>query len=165
MFQKQGFKTNFPSILDFTFLLNTTILVLFNNLIMLRFSKKVEYALMALKHIAFTNNVVTAKEISDKYNIPFELLAKILQKLKKENILISTQGINGGYALNKKPSEISLHNVITVIEGDLAVTECQKGESTCTCTMYDKCTIKDPIGMIQKDIEELFMRKTISDFV
>lgn len=132
---------------------------------MLRFSKKVEYALMALKHIAFTNEVVTAKEIAGKYDIPFELLAKILQKLKKENILVSTQGINGGYTLNRKPDDISLYNIITVIDGDLAVTECQKGEINCTCTMHDKCTIKDPIGMIQKDIEELFMRKTISDFV
>ncbi len=120
---------------------------------------------MALKHIAFTKEVVTAKEISEKYNIPFELLAKILQKLKKENILISTQGINGGYALNKIPSDISLYNIVTVLEGNVAVTECQNGETVCTCSLHDKCTIKDPIGMIQKDIEELFMRKTISDFV
>ncbi|CAN5473267.1 Rrf2 family transcriptional regulator [soil metagenome] len=132
---------------------------------MLRFSKKVEYALMALKHIAFTNNVVTAKEISNKYNIPYELLAKILQKLKKEEILISTQGMNGGYSLNKKASEISLHNIVTVFEGNVAITECQNGNKACSCSMHDSCSIKNPIEMIQKDIEKLFMRKTISDFV
>lgn len=132
---------------------------------MLKFSKKVEYALMALKHIAFTKDVVTAKEISSKYNIPFELLAKILQKLKKEEILISVQGMNGGYSLNKKPSEISLHNIISILEGNIAVTECQKGEINCNCKMHENCTIKSPITDIQRDIEEMFMRKTISDFV
>ncbi|MBK9226265.1 MAG: Rrf2 family transcriptional regulator [Ignavibacteria bacterium] len=52
---------------------------------MIRFSKKVEYALMALKFISASNpRLVTAREISDKVNIPYDLLSKILQRLKSE---------------------------------------------------------------------------------
>ena len=53
---------------------------------MIRISKKLEYALMALKFISNSKlKLVTAREISDKSNIPYDLLSKILQKLKNEN--------------------------------------------------------------------------------
>ena len=109
---------------------------------MIKLSKKVEYALMALRYITVSSgNVITAKEISSNFNIPHELLAKILQKLTKEKVLISNQGINGGYSLLKKPEDITLTYLINTIDGDISIASCVHGQSSDDCSMYDNCTI------------------------
>jgi Rrf2 family protein len=133
---------------------------------MIKLSKKVEYALIALKYISNAKDeLVTAKEISDKFNISHELLAKILQKLKKEEILISNQGMNGGYRLNKRPDQIPLYNLMNVIDGDFAIVECLQAKEVTECNMNDNCSIKSPVIKIQKEIEDLFKNKMISEFV
>ena len=133
---------------------------------MIRISKKVEYALMALKFILNSNQkMVTAREISDNSNIPYDLLSKILQKLKNEHILLSNQGINGGYSLNKKLEEVPLMNLMTAIDGNTAIAECLHDSGEKDCCLIDTCSIKSPISQLQKEVEELFKRKTISDFV
>lgn len=133
---------------------------------MLRLSKKVEYALMALRFIAISKeSIVTAKEISTKYNIPHELLAKILQKLKKERILESIKGVKGGYQLHKSPDDIKLTDLIKYMDGDFSITECVHGQSEDDCSMFRDCTIKSPVNKMQKELENFFETKTISDFV
>jgi Rrf2 family protein len=133
---------------------------------MIRISKKVEYALMALKYIVNSENpIVTAREISDGYHIPYELLAKILQNLKKDEILISNQGMNGGYMLNKKPEDIQLYALMNSVDGEIAIAECLHDKSEKDCTLLDTCTIKSPVILLQKEVENLFKQKSISDFV
>lgn len=133
---------------------------------MLRLSKKVEYALMALRYIVVSNDtIVTAKEISSKFSIPHELLAKILQKLKKEQILESIKGVNGGYRLHRAPEEIKLTELIKSLDGDFSITECIHGQSEDDCSMFNGCTIKSPVNKMQKELENFFETKTISDFV
>ena len=122
---------------------------------------------MALKHfVAADNGIVTAKEISERYKIPYELLSKILQKLKRDNVLTSIQGTKGGYQLNKKPEDIDIHFLMNTIDGDIGLTECQCNHNTGgKCTLNDNCSIKEPVSQMQREIEELFKRKTILDFV
>ena len=71
---------------------------------MLKLSKTIEYALISINHISQydQDTPIPVKKISKKYNIPFELLAKILQKLSKAKILKAIQGPKGGYKLNDK---------------------------------------------------------------
>ena len=80
---------------------------------MLKLSKKTEYALMAAKYMALNNSsgFSTAKEISVSYNIPHQLVAKVLQAMAKNDIAISSKGVNGGFALAKEPEEISLSDI------------------------------------------------------
>jgi Rrf2 family protein len=65
---------------------------------MVRLSKKVEYGLIAIRHIAAkpAGEIVTTKEIADTYKMPYELLAKVLQKLTKSGLIASHQGVRGG---------------------------------------------------------------------
>lgn len=133
---------------------------------MVRFSKKIEYSLIALRYIANAKDeVITAKEISNKYNIPYELLAKILQKLKKENILASNQGVNGGYRISKPLNEISLSELIEKIEGKTALVECMHEDNISECYISDCCSIKDPINKMQIELENLLKTKMVSDFI
>lgn len=133
---------------------------------MVRFSKKIEYSLIALRYISNANDeIITAKEISNKYNIPYELLAKILQKLKKENILTSNQGVKGGYKISRPLNQISLSELIEKVEGKTALVECLHSENLSECYIADCCSIKDPISKMQIELENLLKTKMVSDFI
>lgn len=133
---------------------------------MLKLSKKVEYGLIAVKHIALEKpgETLTAKEISQKYEIPYELLSKILQKLAKEKIIASYQGSRGGYSLLVKPDELKISNIIEAIEGPQYLTECMDNEN-CDCNKTDCCTIKNPLEKVQSNINEIFNKLTLSEII
>ena len=81
---------------------------------MLRLSKKADYALMAMKHLAADapHGTASAREIAEHYDIPLELLAKVLQQLTRRGFLVSQMGIHGGYHLARPTSAISVADVI-----------------------------------------------------
>lgn len=124
---------------------------------MLKLSKKIDYALMAMQYIAFMEDdqVVNTKTISEKYNIPLELLAKILQKLAKKGLVISHNGPKGGYILSKAPSAISVGEVIEAIEGPIGIAECYHENEANLCSQKALCNIRTPIGVIQGNIIQL----------
>src|SRR5262252_5778108 len=96
---------------------------------MFRLSKKSDYGLIALKHLAQHNEEsISAREIAAHYNIPAELLAKVLQRLARKGLLTSQQGINGGYVLAKDPANISIVDVVEALEGPISITPCERGD-------------------------------------
>ena len=134
---------------------------------MLQLSKKVEYGLIALRHMAMNTkgHVFTAKEIAAKYDIPYELLAKVLQKLTKAGIVISTQGMHGGYALTKKPNELQISSIISIIdEVKPTIAECyaEHGEN---CSIFNACTIRKPLGKMQHNLNLLLENTTLEQIV
>ncbi len=74
---------------------------------MLRLSKKADYALLAMRHLAAQTDrdAVSAREVAEAYDIPPELLAKVLQQLARAGLLESHQGIHGGYVLARAPQD------------------------------------------------------------
>ena len=135
---------------------------------MIQIPKKVEYALIALRHIAVQSNgsIVTAKEIADQYRIPYDVLAKVLQRLAKEGLISSHQGVHGGYTLARQPSEIHVSEVFHAIEGRQVVTLIQcEAESPENCSIHTTCTIKDPLVKIQGGINQMFEQMTVSEIV
>ncbi len=132
---------------------------------MVRLSKKAEYGLIAIRHIAAQRDVLTAKEISTLYGIPFELLAKVLQKMTKAGLLVSHQGVHGGYALARPASEIPVATIIHAIEGTTpTIAQCM-AEGAESCTVFTVCTIKSPLGKVQANIERAFSAMTLSEIV
>ena len=93
---------------------------------MLRLSKKADYALMAMKHLALRGDrgSSSAREIAEQYDIPIELMAKVLQRLVRRGLLASHQGTRGGYQLARLPAQISVADVIQAIDGPVTVTAC-----------------------------------------
>jgi Rrf2 family protein len=119
---------------------------------MLRLSKKADYALLALRHMAGRpdRGAVSARELSEAYDLPPELLAKVLQKLVRGRLLTSVQGIRGGYGLARPAEGISVADVIQAIDGPLTVTACS--ETNHSCEQYSKCNIRDPLWQIKDRI-------------
>jgi FeS assembly SUF system regulator len=131
---------------------------------MLRLSKKADYALIAMKHLARLSPAAqstSAREIAEQYDIPIELLAKVLQRLVRTGLLVSTQGTRGGYALGRAAQAISVADVIEAIDGPLTVTACSTEKNT--CEQYNKCNIRDPLWQIRERIVAALSDVTLSE--
>ena len=114
---------------------------------MFSLSKKADYGLIALKHLArHTNESVSAREIATEYRIPAELLAKILQRLARKGLVVSQQGTHGGYVLARDPSKISIVDVVEALDGPIGITPCERGSS---CEQIDRCSVKDPLMAVR----------------
>jgi FeS assembly SUF system regulator len=121
---------------------------------MLRLSKKADYALMAMKHLACKTEAgsasTSAREIAEQYDIPIELMAKVLQRLARSGLLTSHQGTRGGYTLSKSTVAISVADIIQAIDGPLTVTACSTQDEQ--CDQFTKCNIRDPLWRIKDRI-------------
>ena len=129
---------------------------------MLKLTKKADYALIALKHLAMHGPASSsAKEIAESYGIPSPLLSKILQKLAKNGFLQSEHGTNGGYKLAREAREITALEVIRTIDGPIFLTACFTEHGYCCHT--DKCIVRDPLQKVHEGILRLLASITIAD--
>ena len=135
---------------------------------MLKLSKKAEYALMAARYMALKNSLEysTAKEISESYEIPYQLVAKVLQNLVKNDIAISAKGVNGGFSLARKAESISLIDIIRAVETNFKIVDCmQANSSSADCEHFACCKIKDPLAEVQRKIDKVFLETTIAQIL
>jgi FeS assembly SUF system regulator len=130
---------------------------------MLRLSKKADYALLAMRHMAAHADVgaVSARELAETYAIPAELLAKVLQQLVRAHLLESQQGIRGGYALARPARAMSVADVIQAIDGPLTVTACSDTDHS--CDQYARCNIRDPLWRIKDRIVSALAATSVAD--
>jgi len=126
---------------------------------MLRLSKRSDYALLALRHLATQGRqadasaaTASARELAERFDIPLELLAKVLQRLVREGLLVSHQGIKGGYMLARPAEAISVADILVAVDGPLTVTACSNEDSS--CEQYHKCNIRDPLWRLKDRIVE-----------
>src|ERR1700732_5616916 len=121
---------------------------------MLKLTKKADYGLMAMKHLAehAPHGACSAKDVADAYGIPQEALAKILRRRVKAGLLHSQHGTNGGYTLARAAGKITAFEVIRAIDGPLFITSCVtvRGE----CDQSDRCNIRETLRRGEQKIEE-----------
>ena len=129
---------------------------------MLKITRKVEYALIALRHLQQSEHgkLCSAKTMSLEYGIPQELLAKILQKLSKENIILSVKGPKGGYKISKDPNTINMTKFFEIMEGPMGIVDCYFDSN---CEQLNGCTIREPINRINNSIRTMFDKMTLAD--
>jgi Rrf2 family protein len=130
---------------------------------MLRLSKKADYALLAVRHLAAhaDRGAVSSRELAEAYDIPPELLAKVLQKLVRARLLESHQGIRGGYALARKAAAMSVADVIQAVDGPFTVTACSEEDHS--CDQYSKCNIRDPLWRIKDRIVSALSATSVAE--
>jgi len=129
---------------------------------MLKLTKKIEYALIALQHMQGkkNNEVTSVKEVTEEYDLPASLLAKVLQQLAKNNIIEPIQGPSGGYRLNKPLEEIKLNDFIEIVEGPVGLVDCLHDPD---CGHIGTCNIRLPIERVNNTIKNLFSNMTLAD--
>ncbi len=139
---------------------------------MLKLSKKADYGLIALQYLASVHNhdagitrSINTKEIAEEYNIPAELLAKVLQTLAKHGLIESQNGPKGGYSLARDANRITIAQVLEAIEGPIGIAECYHDKDGDSCVQLEHCNIRTPLLKIQDSIYQLLNSMTVEDML
>jgi Rrf2 family iron-sulfur cluster assembly transcriptional regulator len=133
----------------------------------MKLTSKGRYAVMALVDIAKFDNInpVSLRDISLRQGISVDFLEQIFSKLKKNEIVKSIRGTQGGYILSKKPSEIKLNNILDAIDEKVKTVQCKK-ESKKSCNgKSSKCVTHDLWNELETHINSFFENKSLEDLV
>jgi Rrf2 family protein len=133
----------------------------------MRISKKAEYALRALVAMARGPQWIQIQELSRRERIPVKFLEQIMLTLRHGGLLTSKRGVGGGYSLRANPSEITLADVIAIVDGPLAPMPCaaEKPVEQCTCPVPASCPIRLAMIEVREEIASALGRRTIADVV
>ncbi len=129
---------------------------------MLKLSKKADYGLIALKHLATNQNqgALSAGNIAEVHGISAALMAKVLQRLARSGLVVARHGSGGGYTLARDPSSITALEAISAIDGPLFITSCVTRHGECEHTLT--CTVRSPLQRVNDSIVRVLSAVTIS---
>ena len=133
----------------------------------MKLTTKGRYAVMALADIANfeTTEPVSLRDISLRQGISLVYLEQIFLKLKKNNIVDSIRGSNGGYKLRKKPNEIRLSEIFLAVDEKIKTVKCKK-ESKKGCNgKSSKCITHNLWDELELHINNFFYKKSLNDLV
>ncbi|MBC7754493.1 MAG: Rrf2 family transcriptional regulator [Moraxellaceae bacterium] len=129
-----------------------------------KINKKTEYALMALKYFVDQAvhespvGLISAKDLAEKTHTPFEVIARVLQALSSRGILKAEYGVSGGYQLVKNLEDISVYELMNVLENSSELAKCLGSDSE--CELSSKCNIISPMTHLNSKVQNFY--KSIS---
>ncbi|HKV26476.1 MAG TPA: Rrf2 family transcriptional regulator [Candidatus Acidoferrum sp.] len=131
----------------------------------MRVTAKGEYATQAVLHLSLQYpDVVTIHEIAQRHHIPLKYLEQILLELKRGGILESRRGVRGGYTLAKEPAEISVGDVLRVVDGAFAESSCVHNEAMGgVCVEGESCGLKQTWKDVQGAVERILFATSFED--
>ncbi|MBS1963998.1 MAG: Rrf2 family transcriptional regulator [Bdellovibrionales bacterium] len=120
---------------------------------MVKLNRTTEYGLIALRYMMGKQSqgdasVTSARELADRYDLPFEITAKTLQRMKESGLIQSAHGARGGYTIARCPSKLNLAEFLELMEGPQAVVGCTSpalavsGGAPSPCEYKGKCEVK-----------------------
>ena len=129
---------------------------------MLKITRKVEYALIALRHMQLkeSKELTSTKEIATRYGVPQQLLAKTLQHMARDGILEAVQGSAGGYRVATNLDKISMKDFFEKLEGPLGMMDCYFDSD---CIQIGSCNIRVPIQRINDNMRNLFSQMSVQE--
>jgi len=133
----------------------------------MKLNTRSRYAVMALADIASFDrqNPISLRDISLRQNISLVYLEQIFSKLKKNNIVKSVRGINGGYILTKAPEQIKLLNIFSAVDEKVKTVQCRR-ESKKGCNgKLTKCITHNLWDDLEIHINNFFEKKNLGDFL
>lgn len=138
---------------------------------MLRMSRITDYGIVLLTHLAADaegpapgDEVHNARELAARAGLPLPVVSKILKTLTREGFLLSHRGARGGYALARRPAEITVAEIIDALEGPIALTECGT-EVHGACARESRCAVRQPWQQINRELRKTLERVRLSDLV
>ena len=133
----------------------------------MKLNTRCRYAVMALADIATFNrqNPVSLRDVSLRQNISLVYLEQIFSKLKRNNIVKSIRGTNGGYILTRNPEQIKLSNIFSALDEKIKTVQCKK-ESKKGCNgKLTKCITHYLWDDLEIHINDFFNKKNLADLL
>ncbi len=130
-----------------------------------RMNRKLEYSLMALKHMSLKvpGELTSAKEVAESYHAPFDATARVLQMMAQKGILRSEQGAQGGYQITRDLGKISLQDLIETIQGPTQIAKCIGNEAP--CEMQFTCNIISPVTVLNHKLNEFYQNLSLKELL
>jgi Rrf2 family protein len=140
---------------------------------MLSLTRKTDYALIALTHMARDpEGCCSAREIATRYRVPLPLLMNILKLLTRQGFAKSARGPRGGYTLAMSAEEITLYDVIHAVEGPIQLMQCvdyhegrAEGTTGGSCGLMSSCPMHSPIQLVHNRLVEFLSGVSLADVV
>jgi len=131
---------------------------------MLRMSKLTDYGIVLMSYLATkTDEQHSAHTLADAVRVPLPTVRKVLKSLSQGGLLKSERGVQGGYSLERIPQKISVAEIITAIEGPIALTECVSSESH--CDQESHCSIQTNWTQINNAVFHALDEVKLSDML
>ena len=126
--------------------------------------RNTDYALRLTAALAAqydAGRVLSARALSQDNKVPYTLACKLLQKYQQAGFVKSIMGPRGGFALARRPSEITLLELIETIQGNLSVNQCLAGPLT--CSLREQCPLHPKLADLQEDIQRYLRNTTLAE--
>ena len=133
----------------------------------MKLTTKGRYAVMAMADLASNTKAkpISLAEIATRQNISLAYLEQIFIKLKKNRLVKSERGANGGYSLEKKPSEIKLSNIIFAVDEEVKMLNCKKESKKGCNNKSTKCITHNLWDQLDQHINSFFEKVKLQDLV
>jgi len=124
-------------------------------------TRETDYAIRTVLYLAREQGrTISAAEIAKAMHIPGSFLAKILQRLVRSRMLISTRGVTGGFQLARKPAAITLLSIMEAVQGPACINVCAVQDNK--CMLSASCTVHPVWVKMRRDIEKQMQKQTIA---
>lgn len=132
---------------------------------MTRVNRKLEYALMALKHMSakVPGQLTSAKEVVEAIGVPFDATARVMQLMANRGLLRSEQGAHGGYVIVRDLAKVSLFELYEMILGKLETARCVADGKG--CELETSCNIQSPMNLLQRRMTDFYRGVSLSDLL
>jgi len=131
---------------------------------MIKIGKLTDYAIVVMGQLSKEGCGVSrsAHYLSDKTGVPEPTVAKVLKLLAQEGLLDSVRGAAGGYKLSKTPDKISVAEIITALDGTIAIVSCVEGSAE-SCKVAATCPVRGNWDWVNKAIKAALEEVKLSD--
>ncbi|MBQ2697632.1 MAG: Rrf2 family transcriptional regulator [Clostridia bacterium] len=135
----------------------------------MRITQEADYAVRIIHYLALTGEKCDAKNIAENVGVSTRFALKILGKLGQCGFIRSFKGASGGYVLERRPEEITLLDIVTAIDGPIAINKCLTVDSTCShtaaATEEGGCPFRKVFDEVSRDIEAALGRVSFARFM
>lgn len=127
------------------------------------FSRQCEYAIQGILYLALKpeGEMTSIKELTERLDIPYHFLAKILQRLAVTGLLTSSKGPSGGFALGRPAKNITLFDIVEAIDGTEFMEKCVLGFPE--CSGKNPCSVHPKWGGLRDEIYQMLVSKNIAE--
>jgi len=121
----------------------------------MQITRQADYALRAILYLARKNTekLISTRKVAEDMLIPTSFLAKIISQLSIAGLIHTSRGTHGGVSLAKPAGSITMHDIVTAIDGPIHLNECTRDD--CVCIFGETC----PIHEVWLEAETLLMAK------
>ena len=124
-----------------------------------------DYAIRIVLHLAVKGGAATSSELSGQMGIPQSVIATLAKPLQKAGILTTQRGTGGGFALGRAPEQISLHEIVNLVEGTTRINRCLEDDGYCSRNGAATCPVHRFYAHIQSYLDQAFQDKTIASLL